>query len=147
MRTEHKAAIVLATALVCGVGPTLSAQAHLADFSTTQSAEGPIARAVTLELAELERSAPEAGFSRDGRLITSTGRRAELPAAAARQRKRGIIGAVVGAAAGAVLGVGRALTYATRECGSRCADERAMIGVSLIGIPVAGGFAGYYIAK
>jgi hypothetical protein len=54
---------------------------------------------------------------------------------------------VIGAAAGAVLGVGLAVSYATRQCGSSCGDERAMIWVSLIGIPVAGGFAGYHIAK
>jgi hypothetical protein len=46
-----------------------------------------------------------------------------------------------------VLGVGLAIEYATRDCGSSCSDERAMIGVSLIGIPIAGGLAGYHIAR
>jgi hypothetical protein len=113
----------------------------------TESAAGSIARAASLELAKLEHAGPGAGFTRGGRVLEGEAPHAEAPAAAARQSKRGVIGAVIGAAAGAVLGVGLAIGYATRDCGSSCSDERVMIGVSLIGIPVAGGFAGYHIAK
>jgi hypothetical protein len=144
MRIDVRTAVGLATALVLGVGQPLSAQTQPSDFFATGSAEGPIARATALELAKLEHSEHAAEFNRVDR-----GRKAEAPHAEAttRQSKRGALGAVIGAAAGAVLGVGLAIGYATRDCGSSCSDERAMIGVSLIGIPVAAGLAGYHIAK
>ena len=142
-----RTAIVLATVVVLGGGHSLSAQTHPPDFFATESAAGPIARAAALELAKLEHSGRAVEFNRDDRVTRADALRAGAPAVAARQSKRGVIGAVIGAAAGAVLGVGLAIGYATRDCGSSCGDERAMIGVSLIGIPVAGGLAGYHIAK
>ena len=147
MRIDAQTAVVLATVVVLGVEPSLSAQTYPSDFLTTESAEGPIARATALELAKLEHFGPAAEFNRRDRALKGEAPHPEAPAAAARQSKRGVIGAVVGAAAGAVLGVGLAIGYATRDCGSSCSDERAMIGVSLIGIPVVGGLAGYHIAK
>jgi hypothetical protein len=98
-------------------------------------------------VAKLEHSQRAAEFTRVDRVLKAEAAHAEAPAVAARQSKRGAIGAVIGAAAGAVLGVGLAIGYATRDCGNGCSDERAMIWVSLIGIPVAGGLAGYHIAK
>ena len=144
MKIDVRTAVVLATVLVLGVGQSLSAQTRPSAFFATESAEGPIARATALELAKLEHSEPAAEFNRGLKIDAPHG---GATAAVARRSKRGAIGAVIGAAAGAVLGVGLAVGYATRQCGSSCSDERAMVWVSLIGIPVAGGLAGYHIAK
>jgi hypothetical protein len=145
MNINVKTAVVLATALVVGVGQPLSAQTHPAD-SFAESGEGPIARAAALELAKLEVSESFTPFDRADKASTADAP-APAPAAAARRSKRGAIGAVIGAAAGAVLGVGLAVNYATRQCGSSCSDEKALIWASLIGIPIGGGVAGYYIGK
>jgi hypothetical protein len=147
MRIDMRTATVLATVLVVGVGQSASAQTRPPDFLVTAPADGPIARATELELAKLEQSAPATEFIRDDRLRGFAARHAGAPPVAAGPSKRGVIGAVIGAAAGVVLGVGLAIGYATRDCGSSCSDERVMIGVSLVGIPVAGGLAGYHIAK
>jgi hypothetical protein len=143
MKIVVHTAVVLAT--VAFVEPVCAQTRPLVSF-TTASAEGPIARATALELAKLEQAALEE-FNREDPLRTGEARHAEAAAAAARQSKRGVIGAVIGATVGAIVGVGLAVGYATRDCGSSCNDERVMIGVSLIGIPVAGGLAGYHIAK
>jgi hypothetical protein len=147
MRIDVRTTVVLATVVVLGVGQSLSAQTHPASFMATASPDGPIARASARELAKLQHSGSAADFNRGDRVIKGHARHAEAPAGAARVSKRGAIGAVIGAAAGVLLGVGLAINYATRDCGSSCTDERAMIGVSLVGIPVAGGLAGYHIAK
>jgi hypothetical protein len=147
MRIDTRTAVVLATVVILGTGQSLSAQTHPSESAATGSARGPIARAAALELVKLEHSGPAAAFNRGDRIRRSDAPHHDAPAAAARRSNRGVIGAVIGAAAGAVLGVGLAIGYATRECGSSCSDERAMVGVSLIGIPIAGGLAGYYIAK
>jgi hypothetical protein len=147
MTIDVRTAVVLATALVVGVGQSLSAQTHPSEFLATEGAEGPIARTAALELAKLEHSEQAAEFGRADRMLKAEAPHADAPAAAARRSRRGVVGAVIGAAAGAVLGVGLAIGYATRDCASSCSDERAMIWVSLIGIPVAGGLAGYHIAK
>ena len=146
MRIDVRIAVVLAT-VVLGLGQSLSAQTLPPGVFATAPADGPIARATARELAKLEHPGPAAEFNRDDRVIQDAALHAEAPALAARQSKRGVIGAVIGAAAGAVLGVGLAIGYATRDCGSSCSDERVMIGVSLVGIPIAGGLAGYHIAK
>ena len=148
MRITVRTVAVLTTVVVLCVGQSLSAQTLSPDVFSVASAEGPIARATARELAklELEHSGRTAELIRGVRAPHGEARHAEA-AAAARQSRRGVIGAVIGAAAGAVLGVGLAIGYATRDCGGSCRDERVMIGVSLIGIPVAAGIAGYYIAK
>jgi hypothetical protein len=147
MRIDVRTTVVLATVVVLGAGQSLSAQTHPVSFLGAASPDGPIARASARELAKLQHFESAAEFNRDDRVIKSHTRHAEAPATAARVSKRGAIGAVIGAAAGVVLGVGLAIGYATRDCGSSCTDERVMIGVSLVGIPVAGGLAGYHIAK
>ena len=53
-------------------------------------------------------------------------------------------GAIVGAGAGAFLGYLMSLNLAFRDCGGNCSDERVLIGVALVGTPVAGGFLGYH---
>jgi hypothetical protein len=145
MKIDVRTAVVLATVLVLGTGRSLAAQTLAVECFATEPAEGPIARATALELAKLEHAEPAAEFNRVRRGRTDATHGAT--SAAAPQSKRGVIGAVIGAAAGALLGAGLAVGYATRQCGSSCTDERAMIWVSLIGIPVAGGLAGYHIAK
>ena len=147
MKIDVRTAVVIATALVFGVGQSLSAQTRLSEFFATESAESPISRAAALELARIEHSEPAAEFNGVHRRLKTDAPHSETAAAAARRSKRGAIGAVVGVAAGALLGVGLAVGYATRQCGSSCTDERAMIWVSLIGIPIAGGLAGYHLAK
>lgn len=52
-------------------------------------------------------------------------------------------GAIIGAAGGFALGVVSALSLSYRQCGGSCADERVLIGASLVGMPIAGGFLGY----
>ena len=65
------------------------------------------------------------------------------PPAAARMSKRGAwIGGVVGLGIGAVAGVATAVGLATRQCGESCADEKVLIGVSLVGMPAAGAALG-----
>jgi hypothetical protein len=146
MTIDFRTTVVLATVVVLGVGQSLSAQTHPVSFAAA-SADGPIARASARELAKLQQLGFAAEFDRDDRVTKGQPRYAVAPAGAARVSKRGAIGAVIGAAAGVLLGVGLAIGYATRDCGSSCTDERVMIGVSLVGIPVAGGLAGYHIAK
>ena len=59
------------------------------------------------------------------------------------RRTRGsIVGGIVGAAAGAFLGVFTAAHLAFRQCEESCADEKLLMGASLIGMPVAGGYLG-----
>jgi hypothetical protein len=59
-------------------------------------------------------------------------------------RTRGsIIGAVGGAAGGLLLGYLAAVNLAYKQCGDSCTDEKVLIGLSLVGLPVAGGVVGY----
>jgi hypothetical protein len=61
-------------------------------------------------------------------------------------RKRGSrIGAAAGVAAGFLLGYGLAIGIATENpCGSSCRDEEMLVGLSLVGLPTAGGLIGYH---
>lgn len=60
-------------------------------------------------------------------------------------RSRGSkLGAVIGAGAGAFAGVVAALNLGLKDCGGDCSDEKTMMGVSLAGMPLAGGLLGYY---
>jgi hypothetical protein len=52
-------------------------------------------------------------------------------------------GAIIGAAAGFALGFVSALSLSYKQCGGSCADERVLIGASLVGMPIAGGLLGY----
>ena len=60
-------------------------------------------------------------------------------------RRGSRLGAVIGAGAGAFLGFVTSLNLALRQCGASCNDERVLIGVSLVGMPIAGGLLGYYL--
>lgn len=84
-------------------------------------------------------------FAPNGASTALTVRRAAVVEVTARVVKRGSkLGAVVGVGSGAFLGFLTALTLSDRDCGGNCSDEKFLMGVSLIGIPVAGGILGYY---
>jgi hypothetical protein len=58
-------------------------------------------------------------------------------------RRGSLLGAVIGAAGGFVLGYASAIALADKPCGGSCADEKILIGASLVGMPIAGGLLGY----
>jgi hypothetical protein len=58
-------------------------------------------------------------------------------------RRGSLLGAVIGAAGGLVLGFGSAIALADKQCGESCRDERVLVGASLVGMPIAGGLLGY----
>jgi hypothetical protein len=59
-------------------------------------------------------------------------------------RTRGsIAGAVGGAAGGLLLGYFAAINLAYKQCGDSCTDEKVLMGLSLVGLPVAAGVLGY----
>ena len=58
-------------------------------------------------------------------------------------RRGSPLGAVIGAALGIGFGTASALHLAFKQCGGSCADEKLLIAVSLVGMPIAGGFLGY----
>ena len=60
-------------------------------------------------------------------------------------RRGSVLGAVIGAAAGGFLGVVQGIRIATRDCEGSCTDEKVLLWTWLIGAPVAGGVAGYYL--
>ena len=60
------------------------------------------------------------------------------------ERKRGSkVGAAVGATAGIVAGLLTAPYWMMKQCNGSCGDEQFMLGVSLVGLPVAGALVGY----
>jgi hypothetical protein len=82
--------------------------------------------------------------------VSPTGRVERVPrpqvleVRAATQFRGSRLGAVVGGAAGGVLGFITALNLAFRDCGGDCGDEKLLIGLSLVGMPVGGALAGYF---
>ena len=58
-----------------------------------------------------------------------------------------LLGAVIGTAGGLMLGVGSAVTLSFKQCGGSCSDEKALRGLAIVGLPLAGGLAGYYLPK
>lgn len=53
------------------------------------------------------------------------------------------VGAAVGATAGIVAGLLTAPYWMMKPCGGSCSDEQFMLGVSLVGLPIAGALVGY----
>jgi hypothetical protein len=53
------------------------------------------------------------------------------------------IGAAIGAAGGFVLGYAAAVHLAYKQCNGSCSDEKAFMALSLVGLPIAGGWLGY----
>jgi len=54
------------------------------------------------------------------------------------------VGAAVGAGIGLLVGAYVGLSMADKYCGSSCSDEKALVGLSVIGPPIALGVLGYY---
>ena len=79
----------------------------------------------------------------DLREVVETVDRKDVREIAIHRRRGSIAGAVLGAGAGFALGMGASIRLAFKQCGSSCADEKFLIGLSLIGLPVAGGILGY----
>jgi hypothetical protein len=60
------------------------------------------------------------------------------------ERTRGSkVGAIAGATAGIVAGLLTAPYWMMKQCGGSCSDEQFMLGVSLVGLPLAGALVGY----
>jgi hypothetical protein len=57
------------------------------------------------------------------------------------------IGAVVGVAGGIFAGTLSAAALGYKQCGRSCDDERVLMALSLVGIPIAGGIAGFQAFK
>jgi hypothetical protein len=87
----------------------------------------------------------------DDRLVLASTN--DLPVPVARQdiaevgrpMRGSIIGGVLGVAAGAVAGVASAFHFGFKQCGDSCQDESVLMLGSLIGMPLAGGYAGAYL--
>jgi hypothetical protein len=61
-------------------------------------------------------------------------------------RRRGSkLGMAIGAGVAGFFGVGMAIGLATKDCDGSCTDEKVGIALSLVGMPIGGGFAGYYL--
>jgi uncharacterized protein YqgC (DUF456 family) len=60
-------------------------------------------------------------------------------------RRGSVVGAVLGASAGGVIGFFSAMSLAFKQCGGSCDDEKALMALSLVGLPIAGGLLGYYV--
>lgn len=87
------------------------------------------------------------GGALDPTRVAQAVRRAEVREVFHRKRKGSILGAILGAAAGVFLGLVAAFQFVFRECGASCAEEWVMFWLSLVGIPVALGTAGYYARR
>jgi hypothetical protein len=82
----------------------------------------------------------------DGRRVTRQISRDDVQEIRRWTGRRGSrLGAAIGAGAGAFLGFLTAVNLATRDCGGDCSDEKFLMGLSLVGMPVGGGLAGYYL--
>ena len=55
-------------------------------------------------------------------------------------------GALAGGLGGFLVGLRVGAPLAFKQCGSTCNDEKFLMGLSLIGIPIGGGFLGYQVA-
>ena len=58
-------------------------------------------------------------------------------------RKGSVTGAAIGAGGGLLLGFLTAAAIAYKDCGGGCGDEKFMMGVSLVGMPIGGAVLGY----
>jgi len=90
-------------------------------------------------------SADAAGISvRRSGVVERIGRQEVVEIRAATGRRGSKLGAVIGAGVGGFVGFVTALNVALRDCGGNCSDEKFLVGLSLVGSPVAGGVLGYY---
>ena len=54
-----------------------------------------------------------------------------------------VAGGIGGAAGGLLLGGRLALGLAYKDCGGDCGDEKALMGLAVVGLPIAGAILGY----
>jgi hypothetical protein len=108
----------------------------------------------TFPLSENVRLAPDGVFLADqnvaelGRIIETIARADVVTVAGPLGTRRGsVVGAVIGASGGLLLGLVSTAHLAFKQCGGSCKDEKALIALSLAGLPVAGGFLGYYARR
>jgi hypothetical protein len=59
-------------------------------------------------------------------------------------KRMAAIGAAVGAGAGLLVGAFVGLSMGDKDCRSSCTDERVLVGLSVVGLPIAFGLLGYY---
>jgi hypothetical protein len=77
---------------------------------------------------------------------TTTFERASIQEVRRITRRRGSkLGAVIGAGIGGFTGYLIAINLAMKDCGGDCTDEKVGVGAALVGLPIGGGFAGYYL--
>ena len=77
---------------------------------------------------------------------TTTFERASIQEVRVTTRRRGSkLGAVIGAGIGGFTGYLIAVNLAMKDCGGDCTDEKAGMGVALVGLPIGGGLAGYHL--
>jgi hypothetical protein len=59
-------------------------------------------------------------------------------------KRMAAIGAAVGAGAGLLVGAFVGLSMGDKDCRTSCSDEKVLVGLSVIGLPIALGVLGYY---
>jgi hypothetical protein len=112
------------------------------------------AAGATFPLQENVRLTPEGVFLADQR-VAELGRIVETIARAdvvtvegpARTRRGSVAGAVIGASGGFLLGLVSSVNLAFKQCGGSCTDEKALMALSLVGMPIGGGVLGYYARR
>ena len=131
--------------------------AKMSSLSSSRSSQEAWARVHALETGSRVRVIDVTGAPTEGRLagvtddritLTTNGNASpvelERDAIARIQRptKGSVLGGVLGVAVGALAGVVTSVNLGMKQCGESCNDEKALIGLSLVGMPIAGGFAG-----
>jgi hypothetical protein len=77
---------------------------------------------------------------------TTTFDRASIQEVRLTTRRRGSrLGAVIGAGIGGFTGYLIAINLAMKDCEGSCTGEKVGVGAALVGLPIGGGVAGYYL--
>ena len=92
------------------------------------------------------------GLFHDGRKIAdlidiiATHARSEVLQISRREKRGSRLGGFAGGMIGFLYGTRAAVSLGFKQCGRSCSDEGALMVLSLIGLPIASGFAGYHLA-
>lgn len=127
---------------------TRTARKGLRDIGVDQPAALLAARQHTI-VSDRTISVGAGAISESGRVLVPLGEVLQtIPRRAVREirleRQRGSkVGAAVGATAGIVAGLLTAPYWMMKQCNGSCGDEQFMLGVSLVGLPIAGAVVGY----